>query len=499
MKHPGTKRVLEIIPGFTSWFVIGVILTVFCLKPLWVAVFLIVYLVYWVCRLFYMSSLMALAHYRVLSKKDVDWTELCRGKESDLRLEDVWHVVLYTVYKEPDALIEESLTALKNSDYRLDRIILVMAGEEREAGAGKRLEKICEKFKDVFADRFVFIHPAGLPGEMACKGANATYAARRVETELKHKHIPLENVLISCFDADTCPDRKYLGCLTYNFMHHAKRFQVSFQPLPVYNNNFYRVPAFARVIEMGSTFWQLVEGMRPEKFITFSSHSMSFKTLAEVDYWPVDMISDDSLIFWKCFQHYHGDYRTYPLEVPVYMDIAVGDGFLDTIAVQYKQKRRWAWGVETFAYAGCNFMQNPKIPWFVKGSKLLQLLDNHVNWATWSIIISFITPAVLLWARTVNRDSLVFLNLSYLNTIIGNALILILLLCAFISMEFIPPRPKHVSRMIYVVLVLQWLLVPLVSALLGSLPALDAQTRFMFGGRFSFFATPKKRAAKSPA
>ena len=178
------------------------------------------------------------------------------------------------------------------------------------------------------------------------KGANATYAAKQAKEYLASIGVTLGHVVLSCFDADTCPDKNYLACLTYNFLSNPKRHRTSFQPFPVYSNNIYTAPAFARVIEMGSTFWQLIESMKYEKFITFSSHSTASKTLVEVDYWPVDLISDDSLIFWKCFLKYDGNYRTYPLEVPVFMDIAVGKNFLDTIRVQYRQKRRWAWGVE---------------------------------------------------------------------------------------------------------------------------------------------------------
>lgn len=303
---------------------------------------------------------------------------------------------------------------------------------------------------------------------------------------LEEKGYDVSNVIISCFDADTCPDKNYFSCLTYHFLSNPKRYQVSFQPLPIYNNNIYKAPAFARIIEMGSTFWQLIESMRYEKFITFSSHSMSFKTLIDVDYWPVNLISDDSLIFWKCFLKFNGAYHVYPLEVPVYMDIAIGRNILHTIAVQYKQKRRWAWGVETFAYTGVRFLNNKDIPLLLKVRRLLHLLDNHINWATWSIIISFITPAVLLWAKTIDRDSLIFFNLSYINSVILNSLFFILLLCAFISREFIPPRPKDISPFIFVAFTLQWLLVPFVSAILGSIPALDAQTRFMLSGHFAF-------------
>ncbi|MBU4140505.1 MAG: hypothetical protein KKA80_01245, partial [Candidatus Omnitrophica bacterium] len=243
----------------------------------------------------------------------------------------------------------------------------------------------------------------------------------------------------------------------------------------------------------GSTFWQLIESMRYEKFVTFSSHSMSFKTLVEVNYWPVDLVSDDSLIFWKCFLKYNGDYKTYPLEVPVYMDIAVGRNFFDTVIVQYKQKRRWAWGVENFAFLGSRIFKNKVIPRIVKIKKLYQLLDNHVNWATWAIIISFITPLILFWGKIVNKEALVLFNLSYINSVVFNTLSFIVLLSVFISRQFIPPRPKDVSRLIYVSFLIQWFLVPLISALLGSIPALDAQTRLMLGKYLGFYPTPKKR------
>jgi len=54
-------------------------------------------------------------------------------------------------------------------------------------------------------------------------------------------------------------------------------------------------------VEMSASFCQLIESMRLEKFVTFSSHSMSFKTLVEIGYWPVNMISDDSVVYWKAY------------------------------------------------------------------------------------------------------------------------------------------------------------------------------------------------------
>ena len=493
MRDMKLKRFLEIIPGALSWSILCFFVLLFIFHPFIAAVVMIVFLLYWVCRFFYMSLLLILSHHRVATKKNIDWLAKCGEVKSDLKFDDVLHVVLYTIYKEPDAVLKESLKALEASAYPLDHVIVVLAGEERARGQ-ERLARLKEQFKNSFKDILVTIHPDGIPGEIPAKGANATYAAKQVKEYLALGGVTLEHVVLSCFDADTCPDKNYLACLTYNFLNNPKRHRTSFQPFPIYSNNIYTAPAFARVIEMGSTFWQLIESMKYEKFITFSSHSMSFKTLVEVDYWPVDLISDDSLIFWKCFLKYDGDYRTYPLEVPVFMDIAVGKNFLDTIRVQYQQKRRWAWGVENFVFVGMDISKK-NISLFEKIKRLLQILDNHVNWATWAIIISIITPLMLLWGGMILKHSLVLFNLSYINQIIFSALTFILFLCMVMSYEFLPPRPPHVSRFIYVVFALQWLLIPIISACLGSTPALDAQTRLMLGKYLYFYATPKKRGA----
>lgn len=493
MKEERIKRFLKVIPGFISWSMLLFLAALFVFKPIAVAITLIIYLIYWLCRLLYMSALLAMAHRRMSSKKNINWLDLCENLKSDKRLEDIIHIVLYTVYKEPQQVIEDSLNALKRVNYPKDKIIVVLAGEERETNAFAKLEKAKRKFIEYFKDIIITRHPQDIEGEIPGKGANATFAAKRIKEVLEKEDYLLEDVIISCFDADTCPANDYFACLTYHFLNNPKRYQTSFQPLPIYNNNIYFVPAFARVMELGSTFWQMIESMRYEKVVTFSSHSMSFKTLVDVGYFPVDLVSDDSLIFWKCFLKFKGDYSTDFLEVPVYMDIAVGRNFFDTMAVQYRQKRRWAWGVETFVFLGSGFINNRHISLSVKMRRLFQILDNHINWATWSIIISFITPLVLLWSRLVHQDSLVFFNLSYINSVIFNSLILILILCIFISKEFIPPRPNSVSRFIYLSFTLQWFLIPFVSVFLGSLPALDAQTRLMFNNRLGFYPTPKKR------
>jgi len=493
MEEKKIKRVLEIIPAFFSWLVIITFVVSFAFWPRGAVILLMVYLIYWTLRLFYMSILLVIAHLRMRRKRDWDWEKIIRSLKSSLQWDEVMHAVLYPVYREPASLIVESLQALAGVNYPKNKIMVILAGEERERGVEEKLGRIKNKFKDIFFDIIITVHPKDLEGEIPAKGANSTYAAKKLVEYLREKKIALEKVVVSCFDADTRPHQNYFANLTYHFLTYPKRYQASFQPIPVYSNNIYKVPALARIIEMGSTFWQLVESMRYEKFVTFSSHAISLKTLVEVDFWPVDLISDDSLIFWKCFLKFRGDYRTLALDVPVYMDIAAGKNLWETLKIQYLQKRRWAQGVENFVFLGINFWKDKELPLSLKISKLYQLLDNNVNWATWAIVISIISPFIITAGNLTMKDSLVLFNLSYINNIISHALVFVIVLSILISWEFLPLRPLHLSRLIYISFILQWLLIPLVSALLGSLPALDAQTRLMLGRNVSFYYTPKGR------
>jgi len=62
-----------------------------------------------------------------------------------------------------------------------------------------------------------------------------------------------------------------------------------------------------------------------------------------------------------------------------------------------------------------------------------------------------------------------------------------------LSRMLLPPRPKGVSRIKNIVTILEWLLVPIIILILGSMPALDAQTRMMLGKYMEFNPTEKRK------
>jgi hypothetical protein len=264
---------------------------------------------------------------------------------------DVHHTVVIPTYDESIQVLRTTMQALTKTDFPKDRIHVVVGFEERAGEAARlRAQTLTEEFSGHFGTFLTSFHPDGLAGEKRVKSANATWAIRQLEEELTEKGITVPQVLVSNVDSDTVLPPHYFSQLTHVFLTQPDRYRVSYQPIPVYNNNLWDAPSFSRVVAMGSTFWQMIESTRPERLVTFSSHSMTLKALKEKGYWKKDIISEDSRIFWQGLLHYNGDYRTQPLYTTVSMDAALADNWWDTLKHQYKQKRRWAWGIENLPY-----------------------------------------------------------------------------------------------------------------------------------------------------
>ena len=79
------------------------------------------------------------------SSKHIEWFERCKLMKSDLNINDILHIVLYPIYKEPKKLLEDSMNALKDTIHVKDKMILVLAGEERDENSHTKLGEIKEE------------------------------------------------------------------------------------------------------------------------------------------------------------------------------------------------------------------------------------------------------------------------------------------------------------------------------------------------------------------
>ncbi|MDD5115602.1 MAG: glycosyltransferase family 2 protein [Candidatus Omnitrophica bacterium] len=485
------KRAFEIIPGALSWGIIISLIALSVAYPVASAILIISFDFYWIIRTIYLTTLLIMAHHRISRQRGKDWLGLCLSLPAGKGWQDLYQLVIFPVYNEGLEVLRPSLEALSASHYPKEKFIVVMAFEERSPRAYDNALALEKEFSAKFGSYLSTYHPDNLPGEGRTKGANASWAAGAAKKLIDARRIGCEHVVVSCFDADTCVDPEYFGCLSYHFLTSEKPHQASYQPMPVYNNNIWQAPSFARLVEISSSFCQMIDSMRLEKFVTFSSHSMSFKTLVEVGYWPTNMISDDSVIYWKSFLHYNGDYRVVPLYITVSMDVAYSSNIWKTIVVQYKQKRRWAWGVENFPFVAEGFMENREIPLLKKLRRSFNLLESHVSWAVWAVILMVIGPLPIFFGGRLFSQMAIAYNLPKITGLLFQFTLFTSLTWIFLSWTILPPRPKGVSWLKNVFLLLEWFFVPAIVLLLGSSPAIDAQSRLMFARYMEFNPTLK--------
>ena len=305
--------------------------------------------------------------------------------------------------------------------------------------------------------------------------------------------IPYENIIFSSFDADTVVFPKYFSCLTFHYLTSKNPNRRSFQPIPLFINNIWQAPFFSRLFSFSSTFWNTMNQASPDNLVTFSSHSMSFKTLVEVGFKQTNVVSDDSRIFWQCFLKYNGDYRVQPLYYPVSMDAVVAKGYFQTMKNVYKQQRRWAYGAGEVPYLLFGFLKNKKIPLLKKIRYGFVTIEGYWSWATSSFILFFIGWLPLVLGGHEFTQTLFSYNLPWVLRNMMTLAMVGLVVSAYFSIVLLPPKPPEYGRLKYLALALEWLVVPVVMLIFTPLPALEAQTRWMLGKYMGFWYTEKVR------
>ena len=548
-KKRRVQRVLEMIPGTLTWSTIVGMPTLAFFSPLAATIFIILFDIYWVHRAIYISLLSVYGNRLVSEGKRIDWLERCQntahpdqymtlltdrlqhlreGKRSmswyhiwqrhvvakeirrtekiqretqtllPLRTEivdwrEIVHVVLLPTAGEPAEIIEPAIQSLVDGNFPKEQMIVLLATEERE-NPETRLEKVAylkKRFDGIFKDFLVTTHVVEA-GEMKCKASNARFAARELMKYLDARGIDYKKVIFSNFDCDSVAHPEYFAALTYAYVTDPKRLQRAYQPIPMYHNNLWDTTAVVRLVVTGSSFWHLFQSTRRE-MVTFSSHSEPFDTLVKVGFWPVNMISEDSIIYWKCLSYFHGDYQVTPIHLPVSLDAVLAETWWKTIQNQYKQKRRWAYGIENFPVTMRAIWPDTSIKLWTKLRISFEMVEGHYSWATTSMIITFVGWLPLFLGSQGFKESVLAHNLPFMTKMLmtlGMSGLLISIPLALISL---PPKPKRYHWSKYLIMFFQWIFLPVV-AFLSAFPAIDSQTRLLFGKYFGeFWVTEKMR------
>ncbi|HBJ62617.1 MAG: hypothetical protein UU40_C0007G0032 [Candidatus Uhrbacteria bacterium GW2011_GWD2_41_121] len=485
----GKHRFWEMIPGILIWttFILAVGMSFFA--PAIAVVFIIIFDLYWTLRVLYFLIFVVFAYRTYKKTMLVDWYAKLQKIKN---WERVYHIVLLPTYKEDYQILYDALVSIRESNYRNDRFIIVMGGEEAdEKNFINYAEKLKEEFKGQFAGFTTTVHPKGLKGEIPGKGSNLKWMEQETQKWIDKNKLPYKDLLVTAFDVDTVAHPQYFARFSYLFLTVKDGAHASYQPVVLYSNNVWKVQAPIRVSVFGTTFWLMSELMRSDRMWTFSSHSMTWQMLVDVGFHEPNLVSEDSRIFLQGFIRYNGDYRVEPLFLPVYMDAVEGVNYWDSMKALYKQQRRWAWGVEHLPYMLERFKGNKDISLWKRMKYVFNQIEGMYTWATAPMLIfllGYLPFFVLQDTSTALLANSPF-TLQYMMEIATAGVFV----SASLSLWLLPKRPKDRSRWWWLIMILQWALLPVTFLVFGAFPAIDAQTRMMIGKYLGFNVTEKRK------
>lgn len=531
-KRTKLYRFLEILPGLVSYGAIILLFLLSWLDPVLGAIYLFIIISSTLVKAIGVAY-RTVQGYKVIKRAEaVDWhqrvEELANAHESFERLrdedsksyhfnehvenlklmaameadypkpKDIYHVVIMAAYNEGPEVIGPSIEAVKSSTFDKNHIIFVLAYEER---GGEAMEQtataLAEKYRGTFKDFLLVKHPANLPGEIMGKGPNLTYAGHKVAEYVEKRRLPIENIIVTSLDSDNHMAPKYLDSVAYEFITHPERQRLSYQPVSLFTNNIWDAPAPTRVIAVSNSFFNVISTMRPHLLRNFASHSQPLQALKAMDFWSKRTIVEDGHQYWRSLFFFNGDYSVLPIRIPIYQDAVVDETFWKTVKAQFVQVRRWYYGASDVAYVGSKlFVRHDKriVPFWQLFPKFWRLFDGHITLAILAPIVAFggWVPMIM----NLSAHTMVGYNLPNIVSVVETLASVGLIVSILVSFKILPKRPRKYRKARNVLMVLQWILMPITSILYQSIAAFYSQTRLMLGLYMEKFDVTKKVVKK---
>ena len=408
---------------------------------------------------------------------------------------EVYHAVIMVAYNEGLETLIPTVEAVRDGSFDNERIIFVFGYEERGGEAMVENAKVLkEKFKDDFFEFITVMHPKDLKDEIQGKGPNLNFAAGELLEFVKKKKIPLKNIIVTSLDSDNKMSKWYLDYVAYQFIVHPNRQHLSYQPVSLFTNNIWDAPAPMRIIAISNSFFNIISSMRSHTLKNFASHSQPLLALSEMGFWSKKTIVEDGHQYWRSLFFFKGNYEVLPIHVAIYQDAVMEETLIKTLKAQFIQLRRWDYGASDVAYVGVRLFSKDrkrigKMPFLPLFAKFVRLLEGHVTLAAISPMVAFggWVPKII---NSRSKDLLTF-NLPNTISLIQIFASVGLMTTILLSLKMLPPRPKEVKTP-RILMILQWLLMPVVAIVYQSFAAFYSQTRLLTGNYMEKFDVTKK-------
>lgn len=527
-KRTKKYRFFEMLPGMLSYGAIILLIILSMVNPVLASIYLLTVILVAFVKAMAISYRMISGRNNMERATRVDWSERLNDLENpkgaytrlidkqskkllyeqhleNLRLmaaaeegyfpkpSNIYNVLIMPAYNESIEVIEPALKSVLDTTYGKKHLIIIFAYEERGGvEIATTADTLKKKYGKYFHSFHLVKHPKDLPNEVIGKGGNITYAGKWLKKYLQQQNIAFSDVIVTTMDCDNKPHRYYFDYLTYEYITHEDRKHLSYQPICLFTNNIWDVPAPMRVVATGNSFWNIISSMRPYSLRNFASHSQPMDALVEMDFWSTRTIVEDGHQYWRSYFYFNGNYEVVPIFVPIYQDAVLSNGYTKTLRAQFVQLRRWSYGASDVAYVGNNIFNKKRTTKFWPSvARFIRLLDGHVTQACIALIVAFGGWAPLVLNSEAAR-SVAAHQLPDTVSLIQQVAMVGILISIFVSFKLLPPRPERYKRSRNILMVLQWLLMPVIAIVYSSMASYNAQTRLLIGKYLDKFDVTEK-------
>lgn len=498
--HPVARRILEVLPPALAWVVVAAPAWAAVVAPQMLGYFLVAFSAYWLWRSLEFTAGLLIGLRRLHVAQQRDW--LAAG-QSLTGFDRLHHLVLVPTYTESDEILSTTLECLARQTVAASRVAVVLAFEQRDALGPARAARLSRRFAHRFGHWLVTMHP-DLPGEVKGKSSNLAWAARAVEAELIDTGmLEARDLLVTVCDADSQLDRQYLAALGHHVLSHPDGQLHLYQPAILFYANHARLPLPLRAVSSVFSLYSLARLEASHRLVPQSTYSLTWLAARRVSFWDVDVVPEDSHMFFKVWLHFGKCVRTRAIHLPVYADAAEGATCWRSALNTYRQIRRWAWGVSDVPYLALRAWRAQHIPWHMRISRVGWYVEEHLVWPSHWFLLTLGGLLPPLINPEYARTALGIWQTTMFSTLLGLCLpSLGLAILADILLKWHRDGLRGMLSGIS-----SFALLPLTGLTLVALPALDAHTRLLFGRSLAYQVTEKvaqprlvrRRAVDSPA
>ena len=116
------NRIFEMLPGVLAWSTILLMFLLSWLVPVWVAIFIILFDIYWLLKTVYLSFYLRATFKKMRENLKIDWLEKLKSMVNS-QWSSVYHLIILPMYKEPYEVVKETFESLSKANYPKDKFI----------------------------------------------------------------------------------------------------------------------------------------------------------------------------------------------------------------------------------------------------------------------------------------------------------------------------------------------------------------------------------------